>query len=161
MGYIYIAFPKSRKSIFAWISISYGILPILIFGVLFVLISRTASAGAVLVGCTIISQALLQVWPLLGRIGGRKSKAQVVIEVLNPEILGIRCESGLNSAKVQKRLKTIALKDELNFQHPNRKFGWVQKLTVSRSYLSLEYCIVICAVLGTLVWAYGSVQGSC
>jgi hypothetical protein len=84
----------------AWIYLSRAILPLLIVNICWALISITASSGAMLFSCT-----LLQIWPLVGRIGGRKSKSQIMIETLNPNVPGIRSESGLDFSKVDKQLK--------------------------------------------------------
>ena len=147
-------FPKSLSSLWAWISVSYGVLPILIFGMTSLLINRTGSSGAVLVGCTIVAQALLQLWPMAGIIGGRKSGFQIRIEALNPNLRGFQAYSGYDPDKAEDKLKIIAIKDELDFKAPQQDARWLKELTISRVFLSLEWCIVICAVVGTLVWAY-------
>ncbi len=103
-----------------------------------------------------ISQALLQIWPMVGYIGGRKSRVQIEIETLNPNAHGVQAFRGYDPTKALNRLKLIALEHELNFPRSDGKKQWLKELTISRVYLSLEWCIVVCAVIGTLVWAYGS-----
>jgi len=152
--YICKSFPKNPKQIWAWITVSYGVLPILIGGILLVLITRTASSGAMLVGCTIVSQALLQIWPMAGNLGGRKTRVQIESEALNPGKTNMQAFRGFDPLKAMQRLETIALNHELNFPYPGNP-RWLMELTISRIYLSLEWCIVFSAVLGTLVWAYG------
>lgn len=119
------------------------------------IISKTASSGAMLVGCTIVSQALLQIWPLMGLVGGRKSKIQISIEAMNPGRDRSYALSGYYAIKAEEHLRKIALDHELNFDIPERGSRWVKELTISRVYFSFEWCIVICAVVGTVLWAYG------
>ena len=153
--YFWVAFPKSPSVIMAWIRLSRGILPLLFGGAILVVISRTASSGAMLVGCAIVSQALLQIWPFLGLIGGRKSKNQIEMDAMNPGQRGVKILRGYFAIKGREDLRKIALDRELNFDIPNRDSRWAQELTISRVYFSLEWCIVFSAVVGTIVWAYG------
>jgi len=151
---IWGAFPKTIPNMLSWIGVSYGVLPILSFGLFLVLMQRTGSAGAVLVGCTIVSQALLQIWPMVGYLGGRKSRFQIQMEALNPRMGTFKAFSGNYHEKAEDKLRNIALESELNFSIKKDQVIWLRELTISRIYLSLEWCIVICAVIGTLVWAY-------
>ncbi len=151
---IWRGFPKKPKSIWSWISISYGVLPILISGLCWVAINQNDSSGAVLVGCTIVSQALLQIWPMAGFLGGRKSKVQISTEALNPNIPKMVVISGYDFEKAKERLRNIAIESELKFPSANGDTRWLMELTISRVHLALEWCIVIFAVIGTLVWAY-------
>jgi len=143
-------FPKSIKQWIGWIKVSYGVLPILIAGNFWVLLSQSPESGALLVGCSIISQARLQMWPLAGFLGGHKSRAQIVHEHLNPRMQNAVVTEG-NIEPLMNALKIIAVKNELEF---GIKKVWLMELTILRVFIALEWCIMCSALLGTIIWAY-------
>jgi len=91
---------------------------------------------------------------MAGFLGGRKSRAQISAEALNPNVSKMVAISGYDFEKAKERLRNIAIDSELNFPSTNGDTRWLMELTISRVHLALEWSIVICAVIGTLVWAY-------
>ena len=147
-------FPKSWQELTAWYWLSWGVLYLLTFGIIWLVIWRNSSAGGLLVGTAIVAQALLQILPL-GT--GRKSRDQIITEAANPGV-DVRIFVNYDLFKAYEKLEILTSDSDREIaakpQFKNAR-ALLRDLTISRVYSSLEWCVVACAVIGTVVWAYG------